>query len=299
MRLSLGCPLAHMYVMKNSVAVLLALLSSVSVGLLPQVLDNAQDPGFVVRDSSGRVRIASFEKDGAFGLKMLDEGGGDSIILRCWGRGESSIDLYGNSGRLAVSVGRHPGDKGSRVKVMTDGNGNEAGFMARDDETCTMGLVEAKGKGRFFCALNEDGASAVTMAKGSGKSERTVVLRNGVEAPSGDPIPSGMSLFQGARRVGGFLADETGCVVFLGDDTSGNSDNWNGVRLGWGAEKGAFMALRQTADSHGVLVKDHVKDGSGLQVGREGREMMRFAVGSKGPGVVLSDQRGILARLPE
>ena len=137
------------------------------------------------------------------------------------------------------------------------------------------------------------------MAKGSGKSEHTVVLRNGVEAPSGDPIPSGMTLFQGARRVGGFLADEAGCVVFLGDDTSGENDKWSGARLGWGAERGAFMALRQTVASHGVLVQDHVKDGSGLQVGREGREMMRFAVGSKGPGVVLSDQRGVLARLPE
>jgi hypothetical protein len=180
--------------MRNSRAVLLVVLSSLSTALLPHVMGVSQDPGFVVRDASGRVRITSFEGNGAFGLKLLDEGGGDSVVLRCWGRGEGEIDMYGASGRVAVSLGRQPGDQGCRVLLAAGEKGHVVSVTARDDGQCMLSMDGAD-KGHLICSLDAGGASSVIMAQGRGDSEQSIALRNGGGGKSGGTAPGGGDFF--------------------------------------------------------------------------------------------------------
>lgn len=287
--------------MQNKYALLLVCFSSFSVALLPRALGPTQDPTFVVRDSSGRIRMTSFEKDGCFGLKLLDDKGGDGIVLRCWGGGESAIDMYGVGDRVMVHMGRRPGDGGAHVSVMSGEKGGAVSMVGRDDGGCMLAMRDTKGDGRgeLICALDAEGTSVINMVQGRGASEQTLSLHNGTGGKATGPTPGGLVLSRGGSRVGGFLVEGDSGVAWFGDDAMGGNENWRGARLGWGRDKGAFMEVRQAESSHGVRIQDFLKEGSGVQVGKSGRELVRFGIGSSGPKVVLANEQGVVVQLPK
>jgi hypothetical protein len=284
--------------MRNSRAVLLAFASSVSAALLPKLFATAQDPGLVVRDASGRIRMTSFEKDGAFGLKLLDDNGGDCVVLRCGGRGEGVIDMYGANGKVTVSLGRTPGEPGGRLTLAAGDKGNSVSLLGRDDGDCMLSMLAAE-RGQLICGLDASGAALMTMTKGSGISEQSLSLRNGSNRNEADSAPGGMTISRAGIRVGGFLVGRNTGLAWFGDDALAAKEKWKGVRLGWGLEKGAFLEVRQNDSSHGVRVQDFAKEGAGVHVGKRGGEEVLVGIGASGPNVQLANERGPILRLPD
>jgi hypothetical protein len=109
----------------------------------------------------------------------------------------------------------------------------------------------------------------------------------------------GVTFSRAGSRVGGFLVDKNSGIAWIGGDVLASNEKWRGVRFGWGLEKGAFMELRQTENSYGVRVQDFAKEGSGVEVGKAGGDVVRVGIGAGGPNIQLATERGLLLRLPD
>lgn len=226
------------------------------------------EPPFVIRDSSGRVRVACDESGDQFALTFLDSEGRAQIgLLTSASKGPVISCISGNGSRYGIRMGQEDADT----------------WAVRIDQEEGQAVLRCDAKGSAGLVLGDQGGRHVLM-RSDGASQALVMGQRGVGLIKLDAQERGSLVSVGDGFGAGLIVrrDEK-AMLWLGEDARGESSDAAGVRIGCERGKMAMMRLTGGSGSPKVELQDSVTGGGGVQVGG-GEKFGLIKVGIKTDG---------------